>query len=75
MPEYANHGGESPIVRYELSPDSITITFSDGSTYLYDAERPGPILVDRMKALAATGRGLDTYILTEVRKNYARKLR
>jgi len=75
MAKYANRGGDSGIVSYETTADSITITFGDNSVYLYDHDSPGELEVSKMKELAAAGEGLNEYINRHVRKNYAQKLR
>jgi len=75
MPTYANRGGDSGVVSYETTPDSITVVFRDGSEYLYDSGAPGSADVEQMKSLAEAGEGLNEYINRHVRKNYARKLR
>ena len=74
MPEYANLNGRSGIRWYDESPDAIVITFDDGHVYRYDASEPGPGVVDRMKHLAASGRGLNGYISRAVRQRYAARL-
>ena len=74
MPEYANLDGHSGVRWYDVSPGAIVVTFDDGHVYRYDATDPGPAAVDRMKALAASGRGLNRYISRTVRRRYAAKL-
>jgi len=74
MPRYRNLDGHSGVLRYETTPDSITLTFVNGDRYEYTHVRPGREAVDRMKALAAAGRGLSTYVAQHVRERYARKL-
>lgn len=75
MIPYRNLNGDSNVVSYETTDDSIHVVFRSGAfrNYLYDHSRPGKIMVDRMKALAAQGHGLNSYITTTVRKSYARK--
>jgi hypothetical protein len=62
-------------VAYEAAEDSIHVVFRDGTHrhYLYDHTQPGPADVERMKALAAQGQGLNTYISTTVKRRYARR--
>jgi len=74
MPRYRNLDGHSGVLRYETTPDSITLTFVGGDRYEYTHVEPGREAVDRMKALAAAGRGLSTYVAQHVRERYARKL-
>ena len=74
MSIYANSGGDSGIVSYETGSDSITVTFRDGATYLYNYVVTGQNNVDQMKALAKAGQCLNAFINTNVKKNYAAKL-
>lgn len=75
MTPYRNLNGDSGVLSYETTEDSIHVVFSSGAhrNYLYNHSRPGKAMVDRMKLLAAQGRGLNSYITTTVRKSYARK--
>jgi hypothetical protein len=63
------------VVAYEAGSDFIRLLFVDGSVYRYDAERPGARQVEEMKALAARGEGLTTYVSRFVRKAYAARER
>lgn len=74
MPRYSNLNGDSGVVAYETTADSITLAFVGGERYVYTHERPGRDAVDRMKALAKDGRGLATFVSQHVRDDYARKL-
>lgn len=73
MQKYKNLGGNSSIQGYEFKPDGIEVYYSNGA-YLYNFERPGQVHIENMKKLAEIGKGLNSYIQTHVRKNYARKL-
>lgn len=75
MTPYRNLGGNSNVVSYEVTEDSILVVFKSGTyrNYLYDANRPGKMVVERMKALASQGRGLNSYISSVVKEGYARK--
>lgn len=75
MTPYRNLNGDSNVVSYETTEDSIRLVFRSGTyrNYLYNHFRPGKAIVDRMKALAVQGHGLNSYITTIVRKGYARK--
>ena len=75
MTPYRNLNGTSNVVSYEAKEDSIHVVFKSGThrNYLYDHSRPGKPMVDRMKALAAQGHGLNSYIGTTVRQNFAKK--
>ena len=74
MPRYSNLSGDSGVIAYETSPDSITLAFANGDRYLYSHAGPGRDAVERMKALAKAGRGLSTFVSRHVRDNYERKL-
>ena len=75
MQPYANRGGNSSVVAFEIGEDAITIQFQGGSTYLYDYSLPGTAHVEQMKALAIQGMGLSSYVNRHVRKAYAARLR
>lgn len=73
--KYKNLGGSSGIAEYEIGFDSITVTFSDGSCYLYSNVKPGSEDVEQMKKMARAGQGLNSFISRKVKKNYEKKLR
>lgn len=75
MTPYKNLGGDSGVLEFEITEDAIQVVFASGRcrNYLYDARRPGKAFVDRMKSLALQGHGLNSFISTVVKSNYARK--
>lgn len=75
MTPYRNLNGESNVISYEIAEDSIEVVFKSGAqrSYLYNHVRPGKAMVDRMKSLAAQGYGLNSYISTTVKSNFAKK--
>lgn len=75
MPRYKNLSGDSRVVSYENTPDSITLTFEDGSRYLYTFASAGRADIDRMKALAEAGKGLGTFVARQVRGAFERKIK
>lgn len=75
MPRYANLGGDSGVVRYEIDKQSITVEFNDGSAYLYTYDSAGASNIERMKSLARRGEGLNEFIKKHVNKAYERRLR
>lgn len=75
MERYANLGGNSGVVGYEIGDDFIRVQFSDGSIYLYTYTSAGSKNIEQMKRLARIGRGLNSFINRNVRKAYARKER
>lgn len=74
MTPYKDINSDSGVMAYEIGEGSITVAFSKGGVYLYNAERPGLSQVVEMQRLAKNGDGLNTYINKFVRKNYADKL-
>lgn len=74
MIRYRNLSGDSGVSAYEFGPDSITVQFSDGDAYLYDAWSAGASNIAQMKALAERGCGLNSFINVNVRKKYRRRL-
>jgi hypothetical protein len=75
MERYRNLGGDSNVVAYENGPDFIRVQFGDGSIYLYTYASAGSHNIERMKQLASSGQGLNSFIMNNVRKAYARKER
>lgn len=75
MTKYPNLGGNSSVFAYEIGADFIRVQFIDESMYLYNNGVTGSSNVAQMKALAVAGRGLNSYIQSNVRKAYARKER
>ena len=74
MQRYQNQNGDSGVTHYEALPTAICVRFRNGSVYVYDYTTPGKHHVEQMKRLAASGRGLSTYISQHVGDNYARKV-
>ncbi|RQQ32296.1 hypothetical protein DF118_12770 [Burkholderia stagnalis] len=75
MDQYKNLNGDSGVIAYEISDDAIKVEFKDKSLYLYNYSVPGRHHVDSMKKHAIAGRGLNGYINSDVRKQYAARLR
>ena len=74
MTRYRNRSGNSGVVAYALGKDSITLEFGEGAIYEYTADSAGRTNIERMKALAADGRGLAAFVARNVRERFARKL-
>ena len=74
MPLYRDIDGDSGVVRYESTPDSITVYFKDGSGYLYTNVSAGAHNIQRMKTLAMNRDGLNAFINKHVKKLYASKV-
>jgi hypothetical protein len=75
MQRYRNLSGNSGVVAYGLHGHAIVVQFEDGGVYLYTYASTGRDKVERMKQLAAEGRGLSAFIAQHVREHYASKLR
>ena len=75
MTPYRNLSGDSNVASYEANEDSIPVIFQSGAcrNYLYNSVRAGKAVVERMKVLAAKGRGLNSYISLVVEDSYARQ--
>src|SRR6185436_10300260 len=65
---YKNLSRDSGVVAYELSAGSIVVQFKDGWKYEYTNHSAGAAAVATMHRLALGGRGLSTFISTNVRK-------
>lgn len=74
MEHYKDLNGDSGVVAYEVGNDSISIEFKGGATYLYNYGSAGHDHIEKMKGLAVSGDGLNSYINKYVRKLYAVKL-
>jgi hypothetical protein len=74
MDNYQNLSGASGVTGYEIKRTSIRVQFQDGSVYLYTYKSAGKENIKKMKELAQTGAGLQSYISRVVKKGYARKL-
>lgn len=72
MKKYANFGGDSGIVEYEIGEDFIVVGFSDGSYYEYTYGSAGRGEIEHMKVLAENGEGLNGYISSN-KPGYSRK--
>ena len=77
MQRYANKGGDSGVVAYEIGDGFIIVEFSDGSRYKYTNRSVGETHFRAMLRLAKEGEGLNAYINTnqKVRKGYSSRKR
>ncbi len=75
MERYKGSDDESGIIAYECGNDYIRVQFSTGTIYRYTYKSAGSHNIERMKVLAGSGGGLNTYININVRKMYKRKER
>ncbi|HXA17149.1 MAG TPA: hypothetical protein VN380_09170 [Thermoanaerobaculia bacterium] len=74
MQAYLNLSGDSGIRSYEIGPSFIRVQFHRGDPYLYTYQSAGRDNVEHMKQLAASGKGLSTFISQHpaVRNGYVR---
>ena len=72
MERYLNLSGDSGVAGYEIGVDYILVQFHTDMFYRYSYARAGRHHVERMKVLAAAGRGLSTYISRHVHDLYDR---
>ena len=70
MVRYKNLEGHSGVTAYEAGPDSISVQFTDERVYLYTYKSAGKHIIENMKRLAASGKGLSTYISQKVKDKY-----
>lgn len=75
MERYRNLGGDSNIHSFQITPESISVQFNDGSVYLYTNESAGAANISEMHQLARAGQGLNSFIKRVVNRRYAQKVR
>lgn len=75
MTPYRNLHGNSDVLCYETTEDSIHVVFKSGvyRNYLFDVDHPGKAVVEEMKRLAAQGFGLGRYIDATAKHDFVRK--
>lgn len=74
MKQYKNISGDSGITAYETTENSISVEFNHDALYRYTYESTGKQKIEKMKKLAAEGKGLSTYISQVVKEKFERKL-
>lgn len=70
MQNYQNLGGDSGVASYETGADFIKVKFTTGKIYTYNYASAGGDNVELMKTLAANGKGLNSFIMKNVRTGY-----
>lgn len=73
MEIYLNTSKKSGVIAYEYGSNYIKVQFSRGGSYIYSYESAGKEHIEKMKQLADSGSGLNTYINKNVKKNYEKK--
>lgn len=74
LQRYGTSNHEAGVTEFALLPDAILLLFHNGAAYLYTNDVPGAMHVERMRALATQGRGLNTYVSRFVGKHFAQML-
>ena len=69
MKPYKNLSGNSGVCEYEIGLDYIKVQFKKNSPYTYSYASAGRDIVEEMKILAESGKGLNSFI-----NKYAKKL-
>jgi len=68
---YADLNNNSGVSSYEIKPTSIKVWFNrDVYSYVYSYTSAGEYHVEHMKKLAIAGKGLNTYIDKNVKRDY-----
>lgn len=75
MERYKNLEGHSGVTAFETGPESISVEFNHNAVYRYTYKSADRHVVEKMKKLAKSGRGLSTYISRIVREKFEKKLR
>jgi hypothetical protein len=75
MERYGNYSGRSSVVGYDEWAYSIIVYFSDGTAYEYTEDSVGSSNLNRMKELAESGEGLNSFIMNYVRFSYSKRIR
>lgn len=71
MEKYKNTS--SGIVQYEIGTDYILIEFKGKKQYIYNYKVTGKEIVEEMKKLAKSGKGLSNFIHNHAKTNYIKK--
>ncbi len=72
---YQNLSGKSDVLRYQVEKDGVTIEFKNSTAYRYTNQTAGPENIGKMKTLAHAGKGLGTFIETNLKNRFLKKVR
>jgi len=72
---YKNAGGKSDVFRYSVEQDAVNIRFTNQSVFRYTNQSASPEAIAKMKELALAGKGLGTYIKSNLQGKHQRKVR
>jgi len=75
MKRYQNLNGKSTVAQYLIGKDIVTIGFTTHAVYQYSNQSAGSKNISQMKTLALAGKGLGTFIDTNLKDKFARKIR
>jgi hypothetical protein len=71
MQRYADLNDDSGVSSYEIGASFIKVWFNrDIVSYIYSYSSAGKYHVEHMKKLALSGKGLNTYINKNVKRDY-----
>lgn len=73
MIPYKNANGNSNVRAFSIGEDYIDVQFGKGEIYRYSVTSAGSYNIEKMKALAVQGWGLNSYIMRNVKKGYERR--
>lgn len=74
MEHYLNKSGNSPITKFRIEEQKVTVWYNDDTSYSYSYSRAGQSIVDRIKELAREGEGLATFISQQAKFLYDHKI-
>lgn len=74
MEDYHHITGNTPIKRYAIDSEHITVQFKNNEVYQYSYASAGKHHIETMKLLAKAGWGLESYIEHVVKQGYSRQL-
>jgi hypothetical protein len=72
MDIYLNKRRNSGILEFEIGYDYINVKFKNNSVYTYDNNSSGKENIEKMKKLALSGEGLNTFINKHMRDKYVK---
>jgi hypothetical protein len=73
MQRYKDIDGDSGVHSYEYGEEHIVVQFDSGHVYTYTYRSAGHHNIERMKVLADSGEGLNSFIMRRVKNRYAKK--
>lgn len=74
MEHYLNKSGTSPITKFKIEEEKITVWYNDDTSYSYSYARAGQPIVEKIKEFARAGEGLATYISQQAKFLYDHKI-